>query len=174
MSSFWRDTDRSEVTVKEAIAEWSLYAWDVLEAVAGRYRRTLTTDDLGSEVQRRSQIHTSEPTSSWIAPVLGLVEARAREQGVPQLTSLVTDGAGRPIGHANEELATAARLECYRAYGAKIPVVSDEPAKPRARKVKNTGTPTKSTRDLPPPRKASVCPTCHLEMPATGICDDCD
>lgn len=183
MPAFWRDADRSPVTVQEAVGEWALSAWDVLEAVAARWGRTVEAADLAAEVQRRSGIVTSTPSSSWIGPVLSLVAQRAQESRGPVLTSLVTDGGrayagfrdvlaaqGTPALGADDlaERAADAREATHRAYGAKEPARRASGGARTARAAKAA----KPTRTEPP--KPRVCPTCFLELPATGVCDNCD
>lgn len=183
MAPFWRDTDRSAVTVTEAISEWALVAWDVLEAVAARWRRTIDAEALGAEVQRRSGIHTDLPAATWIGPLLSLVTQRAHESHGPAVTSLVAGEDGGPHECFDEALTLAgtpgltglarrdawldARMACHRAYGAKIPAGVTELPRPRVRKVVEAAAPA-------PERVAPVCPRCFLQLPATGVCDDCE
>ncbi|GAB3708940.1 hypothetical protein [Mariniluteicoccus flavus] len=185
MTAFWRDTDRSAVPVQVAISEWALAAWDVLEAIAGRWNKTVTEDDLGSEVQRRSGIATSTPTDSWIGPVLSLVAQRSHESRGPALVSLVVDEAGHPVPAFREALglegrsalgaadlaeqARETRLSCHRAYGAKIPRGAAEAAPRTPRATKAAAAPAK-----PPNPQRAMCPKCFLEVPVTGVCDNCD
>lgn len=181
MPMFWRDADRSPVTVQEAVGEWALAAWDVLETVAARWNRTVAAEDLGAEVQRRSGIATSAPSATWLGPMLSLVAQRAHESRGPALTSLVTGDDGRVYAGYREVLALQgrsafdldehareARMECHRAYGAKVPAGRTE----LPRKRTPGGAPAAAVKAAPP--KPKVCPSCFLELPATGVCDDCD
>ncbi|MGL5405399.1 MAG: hypothetical protein ACRDAX_01200 [Propionibacteriaceae bacterium] len=183
MPAFWRDYDRSTVTVQEAIGEWSLEAWRILEDVAARWRKTITGQQLGIEVQKRTGIMTSVPEAEWIGFVISLVAQRAHESHGPILTSFIVDDAGNPHETYREVLgfegnaspnpgelrdhALESRMTCHRAYGAKIPASAT--ALPRKRVAAAPAT-VVAPRE---PRPTPVCPRCYLVLPATGQCDNC-
>lgn len=176
----WQETDHRPVTAAEASREWTLRAYEVLAEVAGRYGRSIEYADLASEVQRRSGIMTDMPWSLWLDAVLTEVGHRCQEAGHPSLVALVHDGP------AASKLQSDARLACYQAYGAKMPAGrvrgsagGRSPGRTshggRSRSSGGTLRPEPAPkRTRPPQRERPVCPTCFLELPATGVCDSCD
>lgn len=176
MSSTWRELDHSSVSPTEAIREWALHGHDILEEIAPRFGRTIAREDLAHEVQRRSGILTDRPEESWLGTVLGAIAERCRESGEPELTSLVADP---PVQ------VDATRLRCHQAYGAKIP--NPDGGRTRSRSTSSTGrraasassrstTSPRSTTTRAKssePRRRPVCPSCFMEIPSTGVCDNC-
>jgi hypothetical protein len=90
-----------------------------------------------------------------------------------------------------EMYAAKQRLEAHRYHGAILPVDGGQPALPpelakvRAAAPKRSasaGTRTRAARPKPATRRKpknpeierAVCPTCFLQLPATGRCDNCD
>ncbi|WP_179251273.1 hypothetical protein [Enemella evansiae] len=177
MAGIWRELDRTPVTAGEATREWALNAHDILEEIAPRYGRSIAFTDVAHEVQRRSGIRTDLPPASWLPDVLSEVATRCQESGEPRLTEFVD-----PPGQTPSSVVSAARLEAHKAYGAKLPN-PDAPARRRTTRAKATtgtrassGTPRPAKAARPTPieeRRRPVCPTCFVELPATGICDDC-
>lgn len=94
-------------------------------------------------------------------------------------------------GQARDDVAHAAeqRLACYTHFGADVPAGAGPTADPLRlrRRVHNLDAPARpkrrprSTRPKPvsakaPPKREArgrVCPTCFMEMPATGVCHNC-
>lgn len=156
----------------EATREWALHGHDILEEVAPRYGRSITFADLAHEVQRRSGIHTDLAADTWLPDVISEVASRAQEAGEPRLTEFV-----EPPGEAPAEVVSAARLEAHRAYGAKIP----DPAAPKRRTTRARATSSASAARTPRPtkptpveeRRRPLCPSCFIEVPDSGICDNC-
>lgn len=194
MATFWRDVDRSPVGVEEAMGEWTLAAWQVLEDAAHVWRKTVSEERLGVEVQRRSDIHTALPVATWIGPVISLVAQRAHEEHGPVLTSLVVDDRGHvpesyrevvrlqgggELGEAAlEDHALDARLTCYRAYGARVPAgVTELPRSRRATvaaaSVRRASGGSAHRAEEKPAFTPSFCPTCWLQLPLSGQCDNC-
>lgn len=168
----WQESDHRPVTAAEATREWTLRAQEVLAEVAGRWGRSIEYADVAAEVQRRSGIRTDMAADTWLDDVLAEVDARCREASKPSLLALVD----QPDASLSGE--NAARLACYEAYGAKPPRAPrasagrSAGARPRATKAAGTTPTRKSPRREERPRP--VCPTCFVELPGTGICDDCD
>lgn len=95
---------------------------------------------------------------------------------------VVTD----PEQHAAQE-----RLDCYRRHGAELPADGGVPGFPPARvaavRTPRTARTSSGTTSAPRTRKASApapakpappvaktCPSCFMQLPATGVCDNCD
>lgn len=196
MATFWRDTDRSPVTVQKAMGEWSLVGWDVLEEVATKWRRTITEARFAVDVQKRSGIITSLPDDAWVPTVLSLVAQRAREDRAPAITAFIVDEQGKlPTSYdealrldglaggsesMREQHALDARLMAHRIYGARMPMGASTDDLVVATRVPGTrgrprGTgPAPTTRTVAPePPRAKVCPSCYIQLPATGQCDYC-
>lgn len=180
--------DERRVGVNEGSPAWAEEAVAVLTEVAGHYLGIITYAELAEEVQSRTRLRTRAPFRNWIGGVLATVVSRCHAQGLPPLTSLVVHGRGKDTG--TEESTVAARLACYRRFADDVPaevlaaVAAAERAKEeeaaeaaRERRAK----PRSSTRSTAPrqrPQKApeeapKVCPSCFMQLPASGICDEC-
>lgn len=163
----WQTIDHRSITPHEARREWALHAHDVLEEVARRYGRSVTHGDLAAEVQRRSGICTDLDPDAWVDDVLEQVAERCKDSGEPRLIALVD----RP-GAGQADVVSAARMDCYSAYGAKIPAVKTPRRTTRARAGATSEPVRKPVK--PEDRIRPICPRCFVEVPATGVCDSCD
>jgi hypothetical protein len=199
----YRSDDGTAIDAAPAQEAWSRAARPVLVQVARRYGSLTTPNDLAEEVQALSGVRTRNPAADWIGDVLDAVAVECVARGEPLLSAFCVGTDGR-IGDRYTKLvvsldATAAsdiemhaatqRLEAHRYYGATLPVDGGRPALPpqlakaRASAPKSSTTRTRSTRTkTPAPRKPkkpelpprAVCPTCFLQLPVTGRCDNCD
>jgi hypothetical protein len=121
---------------------------------------------------------------NWIGGVLEQVALGCYSRGEPLLSALCvhSDGTvGEGYGHAIADTyggdvptdldmhAAAERLKCYVRFGAEVPVGGGAPALTPQVAAKRAQAKRKMAADRP--RK--VCPTCHLELPLTGQCDNC-
>ncbi|MFI9366221.1 hypothetical protein ACIG5E_34985 [Kitasatospora sp. NPDC053057] len=195
---YWRDSDGSAVAVSQAHIVWTRAAYPALVDVARRYHAVITYAELAEAVQQASGVRTSINQRHWIGKVLALVVREAHRRGDPPLTALVvhaTDGmvgagyqdvlavAGQPpiVDEMDrEQHAAAARLACYRHFGADLPADGGIPAlAPRLKSAvtrkaaRPTTTATATAAAAPAPRPPAICPTCFLELPATRVCDSC-
>lgn len=164
----WQSIDHSPVTAAEADREWTLRATEILTEVATRYGRSIEYADLGSEIQRRSGILTDMALDTWLDDVLREVARRCTESGKPAL-SLLVDGA-------DSRVDPAARASIYEAYGAKLPKGrSPRPARTTRSRSSSADVGERTKRAAKPvERRRPVCPTCFVELPSTGVCDNCD
>ncbi|GGY30481.1 hypothetical protein [Streptomyces omiyaensis] len=110
----------------------------------------------------------------------------AHRRGDPPLTALVVHTDDGKVGSGYEEVlalaglppvegeterelhAAESRLACYRHFGAALPAGGGVPAlAPRAAAAR-----ARRRQDHPerPPR---ICDRCHVQLPATGLCDSC-
>lgn len=179
----WRDSDGARVHFADARRIWADEAREVLLEVAGRYHAYITYAELGRAVQDRAGVRTRSLLTNWIGDVLGQVAQDCGRRGEPILTALCarqdeTVGVGYaeavrgvygftpddPDQHAAEE-----RLACYRAFGAEMPPDGGRPALTarvgRAR--------AEAVRARQVERPAASCPTCFMQLPASGRCDTC-
>ena len=182
---YWRDADGAAVAAADAYGIWADEAYETLVGVARTYHTVITYRELAEEVQKASGVRTSVPFRHWIGKVLLLVVHRTHRQGDPPLTALVvhtTDGkvgdgykavleaAGEPPVEEDlerEHHAAAARLDCYRRFGAVLPPGGGAPA--LAPRLQATIARRRSLDGASPPS----CPNCYIQLPATGICDSC-
>jgi hypothetical protein len=67
-----------------------------------------------------------------------------------------------------ENHAATARLACYRHFGAALPPGGGAPA--FAPRLQESIARRRSRSGGTPPQ---MCPTCFLQLPATGVCDSC-
>ncbi len=178
-----RAADGTPVAWSDAVAAWAAAGRPVLEAAARQYGLYLTYQQMADEVQQAAGITTGVPFRHWIGQVLGGIanEQRSRE-GEPFLTALVVradgtigDGYAIPVEardgvvpsdlemHAAEE-----RLRCYRHFGAELPPDGGRPTLTR-----EVATRRANARKNAPSQPRPVCPSCFLQLPFTGICDNC-
>jgi hypothetical protein len=194
-------TATDDATAQEA---WSRAARPVLVQVARRYGSLTTPNDLAAEVQALSGVRTREPVATWIDGVLNAVDVECVARDEPLLSAFCIGPDGRigeryrqfvvsidaRAATDIEMHAATQRLEAHRTHGAILPVDGGRPALPpqlakvrAAAPKKSTTTRTRSTSSATrAPRKPKkpelpergVCPTCFLQLPATGRCDNCD
>ncbi|CAM5290546.1 hypothetical protein ACIG0C_05330 [Kitasatospora aureofaciens] len=190
---YWRDSDGSPVAVSQAHIVWTRAAYPALVEVARRYHAVITYAELAEAVQQASGVRTSINQRHWIGKVLALVVREAHRRGDPPLTSLVVHAADGMVGTGyqdvlavagqppipdemdREQHAAAARLACYRHFGADLPADGGIPALAPRLKTAATrrSTTTTTVAAAPAPRPPAICPTCFLELPATRVCDSC-
>jgi hypothetical protein len=179
------DLQRAEPDPESARASWAEAAREQLIETAGRYHAVTTSKELAEAVQQRTGIRTRQPPHYWITDVLSRVakDCAAREE--PNLSSLcvnaagsVGDGYGRVVAEATGQApadqdrhAALARLECYRHFGAVgLPAGGGAPALT----AKLAASRTRARKAAQEERPVATCPTCHLALTASGVCDNCD
>lgn len=177
--------DISEVGADAARDAWAASAREVLLETARHYQALVTQKDLATQVQHRTGTRTKQPMHYWIGDVLGRVAAESASRGEPLLSSLCVN-ATESMGEAYALAVTAARgelpddpddhaarerLACYTHFEAEglpadggAPTLTAKVAAARARNAK--------ARQVAKPM--DTCPTCHMGIPATGVCDNCD
>jgi hypothetical protein len=173
-----RIADGSPVEWSDAIAQWAQVGRPVLERVAQTYGSYVTYQEMAELVQEAAGITTGVPFRHWIGAVLGEL-SRLEQPDEPLLTSLVVRADGTigegyiiPIRERGEaepadlELhAATERLRCYRHYGAELPPDGGRPALTKAVAAKRARARPTTVRP--------VCPTCHLQLPVSGVCGTC-
>jgi hypothetical protein len=199
----YRSDDESAVDEAEAREAWNRAARPVLVQVARRYGSLTTPSDFAEAVQALAGVRTREPADAWVGDVLDAVGVECVARAEPLLSAFCVGPEGR-MDKRYEQIATGLdpsaatdiemhaatqRLEAHRYHGAVLPVDGGQPvlppqlAKVRASAPKSTRTarakapaktpaPRKVKKPEPPPRP--VCPTCFLQLPATGQCDNCN
>jgi hypothetical protein len=197
-----RSADGTAVVAASAQEACNRAARPVLVQVARRYGALTTADDVAEEAQAISGVRTREPVSEWIDAVLDAVDVECIARGEPWLSAFCVDSEGRmsdryrllaqSVEGSGVEVnmhAATQRVEAHRYHGATLPVDGGKPtlppqlAKQRAStpKAKTTRTRTAAPKKPVTPRKhknpevvRAVCPTCFLQLPASGRCDNCD
>lgn len=200
--SYWRTTDADtgadptdeasapEMTRDEAEAVWTPAAREILTRVAGTYQGLIQYNELAAEVQETTGVHTRKQVRSWIGPVLARVAALNEASDEPPLASLVVNKSDGTVGPAYDEVlrvtgadgiadpvlrekhAAEARLECYRWAGATLPDDGGKAAlSPRYEQIQARLRKERRAAELDAP---SICPTCNMSIPPTGLCDNCD
>jgi hypothetical protein len=193
--TYWRTTDGEvdpEVEVEpiasgEAEDAWAEEARQILAGVAGTYHQLIDHTDLAAGVQRASGIHTSANAHYWIGRVLNQVAAVNAVKGEPPLTALVVHrvqgtvgddynevlrlAGADPIADPNEreKHAAAARMDCYRWGGANMPADGGNAALSPKLAQRITRERKRAREEAPP----TVCATCFMAVPPTGVCDNC-
>jgi hypothetical protein len=179
----WRDAE--DVGAEAAEVAWAEAGRELLLETARRYRRTVTHKQLAAEVQERSRISTTRRSHYWVGDVLARVAAECDRRDEPLLSSLCvkSDGSmGQPYADvvaavrgdapADADLhAAAERLACHRHFDAPdlpdhgglaalTPAVENRRAREKKIRLEE--------------RVAPICPSCSMQLPATGVCDSCD
>jgi hypothetical protein len=179
----WREA--SEVGAEEAQAAWASSAHQALREVAGRYHALVTTKELAGLVQMSTGIRTRQATHYWISEVLARVARECVRQDEPLLSSLCVNASGsvgdgyavavrelrgdREIEGDPDDHAARERLECYRHFGAEIPDDGGRPALvPKYLEARS-----RLRRTTAQTKEATVCPSCNMAIPPTGVCDNC-
>jgi hypothetical protein len=178
----WRISDGSPVPFTTALAAWTAAAIPELERVARIYHATITYQELGELVQDRAGMRTRMLLTYWIGKVLGGAARESHRRGQALLSSLCVHGNGTigdgyaeavienygvaPIDiemHAAEE-----RLRCYQFFGAELPPGGGVPALTPQVAARRAWA-AKQRR----PQQENLCPSCHIALPRSGVCDYC-
>ena len=198
----YRSEGNTVVDDAAAIEAWSRAARPVLVQVARHYGALTSPADLAEEVQALSGVRTREAPAVWVDDVLDAVAVECIARDEPWLSAFCVGVDGRmgeryraivgsvDSGASDIEMHAAnQRVEAHRYHGATLPVDGGRPtlppelAKQRTSAPKSTTTRTRTARAKAPaaPRRhknpeitRAVCPTCFLQLPATGRCDNCD
>jgi hypothetical protein len=178
--------EASDLGNDAARAAWAGAAREILVEVAGRYHSLVTYRELAGLVQLRTGVMTNQLVHYWIGDVLIRVARTCADRGEPLLPALcvkedgsVGAGYGKAVIDVRGELtedaddhAAAERLACYRAFGAEIPEDGGKPA--LAPQVAAQRARERARRATARPMfEGRVCPSCHMAIPATGVCDNC-
>lgn len=194
-STYWHENDVEaaddaeprDLTLEEAEEAWTPVAHQILAEVAGKYHGLIHYAELADRVQQESGIRTRRQVRGWIGPVLARVAQRNHDAGEPALTALVVHKVDGTVGNgydvvlslagadpiedpvAREKHAAEARLECYRWAGAELPEGGGRPALSPLFELRQARK-RKEARAL---ETAPICTTCFMEIPPTGVCDNC-
>ncbi len=176
--------DASEVGSGEARAAWATAGRQVLLETAGVYHAVVTYKELSSAVMRMTGIRTKQLTHYWIGDVLGRVTDECERLEEPLLSSLCVNAEGSVgEGYAEgvlrargtrpedaDEHAARERLECYRHFGANLPPGGGVAAlTPKVKASRDRARKARQAEKVSP-----MCPKCHIAVPASGVCDNCD
>ncbi|WP_299039390.1 hypothetical protein [uncultured Pseudokineococcus sp.] len=188
----YRITDGSAVPFPDAVDAWARAAPKVLTDRARTYGATIGYGDLARALFARSGIATRSLLQNWIGDVLARVADICADPAndYPPLDALVIREADGSVGggYADavarttgtrpadpEQHAAEARLACYRALARDLPADGGH-AVPAA----TTTTKAPARRRAapapaaPPPPPPPLCPTCYMQLPSSGQCDNCD
>lgn len=190
--------DESGFTHGRAATEevWLPLAREALARVATAPYAVITQADFAEEIQSRSGIHANAALTKWLGRFLERMAGVCRELGEPPLPALVVAADNGKVGPAydavltalglppadtgreRERLAAEHRVECYRWAGAPTPAGGwTARGSLRAstgggeRAPRRTGAPRATRAAAPEP--AATCPSCFMQLPATGVCDYC-
>lgn len=181
-SGTWRESDETAVDFDVAKAAWSVAARDVLMNTASRYHAYITYGELAEAIQQMSGIRTRSQMRNWITSVLTVVVDDCRRRGEPPLTALcvrqdqtIGEGYAYALQASGEDKpqdldlhAAAARLTCYRYFGAQVPTNGGYPSLPPKLAAKRARA---AAQNVVP---AALCPRCFIQLPSRGRCDNCD
>lgn len=173
---------------EQLLKAWVPVGYRVLRETAEHYDTVITSTELAERVQSESG-RDGGGRATWVGQLLELVAMQAARTGDAPLAALCVQsdlrvgdryrrilaaaGVTVPADADLDQQAAEDRLECYRRYAIDLP---DDGG--RARYAVRGSRPRSST-----PRKAAVrkverpapkvCPSCFMQLPATGICDSC-
>lgn len=180
----YRVSDGSRVEFAAAVAAWTAAAVPVLERVARTYHATISYKELGEEVQHVTGIRTRVLLMNWIGQVLGGVSRISHRRGQPMLSALcvhsdgtvgegygqaILDNYGGPLPGDLDMHAAEERLRCYQSFGASPPPGGGRPALTSQVAARRAWLARQSRADTP----SSLCPSCNLALPVSGVCDNC-
>lgn len=180
---FWHEPDGQPTSESNALSAWVPRAHLLLTDLAGTYHGVVGEQELAEQLQEQSGIHTTRPFAKWLEKVLTPVATLCEHAGEPPLTSLVV------TPETDDLPAARLRLECYRWAGS-APADGGEPKPlraagtraPRSRAAAGGTRTAREPREVKPAapkrvaktdRPVTVCPTCYMAIPATGVCDNC-
>ncbi len=131
------DKDGEYMSLDAAIKAFLPVAFDELVRTAKVYNAVITYKELAQKVKEATGIRY-DAQLYWLGKLLGPLVARCAREGLPPLTSLVVHADGT-VGSGYREVlevageqvpdnldllddhAAAARLECYKFFGADLP-----------------------------------------------------
>jgi hypothetical protein len=173
---FWREPDGTPTSETIALEVWARTAREILIRTAGTYHGVVREQELADELQDTTGIRTTRHYDRWLPKVLAPIAVLCERTAEPPLTSLV-------VGSSDDLEAARQRLECYRWAGS-APADGGVPAQlPGSASPRRPASSRAATSRAPAPTKrrvaksdqpVSVCPTCFMALPATGVCDNCD
>jgi hypothetical protein len=174
---FWHEPDGTPTSEAIALETWARVARDILVRTAATYHAVVRDSDLAEELKTSTQIHTTRHHDQWLPKVLGPIAVFCERMEEPNLTALV-------VGTSDDLVAARERLECYQWAGsapadggvpAQLPGSAPKrPVRPRAASASRSSAPAAKPRVAKSDRPVSVCPTCFMALPATGVCDNCE
>lgn len=169
----------------EHLNVWSPVAYASLQSTARTYNGVITYKELAELVQAETGAHTRTLMMHWIGSLLESVALEAQARNDAPLTALcvrhdgtIGDGYARAIevtgGTAAidlEQRAAEDRLVCYRRYSTDLPADGGQPTLTPQVARRRRSTASRSVSRVQ--RTGETCPTCSMEIPLTGICDNC-
>ncbi|QEH92138.1 hypothetical protein FV141_00215 [Dermacoccus abyssi] len=192
----FREDDGSPVAFAYALKVWTRIGYALLLDTATRYNAVTTYKELTTRVQDESGLRTTTPSATLAGKILELCAVQAAQQGEPPLTSLCLKADGT-VGAAYWRIPTAEdvelpavtadsdveahaaehRLLCYRKHATDLPADGGTATLPEHLVARRERTERRAEKariaeraDAPKP----VCPTCFTQLPANGICWQCD
>ncbi len=178
----WQEA--AEIGADGARDAWAEAARPVLIEAAQRYHSVVTYKELAAQVQERTRIRTSQRMQHWIGDVLKRVAHECTSRDEPNFASLCVNAQGSvgagygAAGDAKaateptdvDDDAARERLACYRFFEATgLPtdggVASLTP--------QMSATRSRNRKAALAARVIATCPTCHMALPGTGVCDGC-
>jgi hypothetical protein len=185
-TGFWREPGGEKVDRNNAEELWASAALGVLERVSTTYHATIQYGELAREVQGATAVRTNLLVQNWIGAVLGRVARTCHAQGLPHFTALVVHKDDGKVGEGYKEVlgltghgpisdeverenhAAISRLGCY-VWAGSAPADGGRPALSPALSRARTWAAKQRLAAKP----VNVCPTCQMQLPATGVCDTC-
>ncbi len=164
---------------------WTTAARAALIETAHSYGAVVNAKDLAALVERMSRVRSTQPPHRWIGHILARVASDCAARDEPLLSSLCVLASGSVgAGYADTVLAVQGmspadpdqhaadeRHRCYQHFGATLPADGGTP-------MLTTQLSTRRARVISTARAAvrpaTLCPIHHVEMPATGVCEDCE
>ncbi|MGQ0824239.1 MAG: hypothetical protein ACT4OX_04255 [Actinomycetota bacterium] len=182
--STYRVSDGEAIEFAQAATTWAAAARPVLVELARRYGSLVTYKELSQELQETTGIRTKKLMHHWIGSVLGEVAHECASRKEPILTAFCVQADGT-VGpgylkavidvYGDEPIdldmhAAIERLEAHKFFDAELPADGGRPTLPRQIARKRATAARAALADRP---ARAQCPTCWLELPATGQCDNC-
>ncbi len=178
----WREPGGEKIKGTVAWAAWADAARPILIVAARDYGSFITYKELSERVQSDTQIFTTQRMDYWIGKVLGAVASESSTLGEPLLSAFClhadeTVGPGYAgavldaYGFVPEDAdvhAAEERLAAHRHFAAELPPDGGQARLPPGIARKRA----RAKQSEPRPSRAQ-CPNCFIELPITGVCDQC-
>jgi hypothetical protein len=197
-TTYFRAGDGAPLTPDDALRVWAAEAYQILVETASHYGQVVSAEQLARAVQDRTSVRSTLRPASWLGRVLTLVVHRCHATDEPPLTSLVVNPSTGMVGPAygevqrvtgqhslndvgREKAAAQGRLDSYRRYASDVPP-NAEPrlattfveSRAKAKRAVRPGTARQQAAVVEPDVPLNrICPTCYLETPIIGECQNC-
>jgi len=168
LPTIYRVRDARPMTWGDAMRAWAPIAQRVLYETSVSDRATITLEELAEIVQEESGVRTKEAVSTWITRLTDRVTAADPDIPIPVPPAPTKARATRAAAPKRAKPATGATPT---AAASSATITGSTPAVPATSAAPKATAAPKRPRGAEP--EVTICPTCFMALPASGICDNC-